>query len=263
MILQGKTAVIYGGGGAIGGEAARVFAREGARVFLAGRTLSTLDAVARDIKAAGGQAATALVDALDGQAIDAHLGQVLAAAGRLDVMFNAIGTADTDTNGLTLLEMTADQFSLPITSYTRSYFLTATLAARRMIPHKLGVIMTVSGLPSRMGLAWMAGYGPAMAAKDALTRSLSAELAPQGIRVVGLRPQAMPGTHTIRRSFDVRAERLGMTWEQWQVALAGRTHPRRLMMPAEVAEVAAFLASDRAAGLTGTSVNLTLGSLDD
>ena len=102
-----------------------------------------------------------------------------------------------------------------------------------------------------------------MAAKEALTRDLSAELAPQGIRVVGLRPQAMPETATIRHAFERRAKASGMTWEQWQELLASRTHPRRLMTLAEMANVAVFMASDAASGMTGTTVNLTMGSLDD
>jgi NAD(P)-dependent dehydrogenase (short-subunit alcohol dehydrogenase family) len=105
--------------------------------------------------------------------------------------------------------------------------------------------------------------GPAMAAKEALTRNLSAELAPHGIRVVGLRPQAMPETRTIRDAFEPRAEATGMTWAQWQEFLASRTHPRRLMTLEEMANLAVFMASDKASGMTGTTVNLTMGSLDD
>ena len=86
-----------------------------------------------------------------------------------------------------LAELDARQFSKRITAYTTSYFLTARLAARRMIPNESGVIMTVTTLQSRTGSPLVGGYGPAMAAKEALTRDLSAELAPQGIRVVGLR----------------------------------------------------------------------------
>lgn len=109
----------------------------------------------------------------------------------------------------------------------------------------------------------MGGYGPAQAAKEALTRGLSAELAPHGIRVVGLRPQGMPETRTIRDAYEPRAAATGLTWEQWQDHLASRTHPRRLLTLAELAGAAAFLASDRASGLTGTTLNLTLGTLDD
>ena len=107
------------------------------------------------------------------------------------------------------------------------------------------------------------GYGPAQAAKEALTRELSAELAPQGIRVVGLRPYGVSEAGSLREVFDVKTEGSGMTWEQWQELIASRTHARRLMTLEEVANVAVFVATDRASGMTGTIVNLSLGSLDD
>jgi NAD(P)-dependent dehydrogenase (short-subunit alcohol dehydrogenase family) len=133
-----------------------------------------------------------------------------------------------------------------------------------MIPNRSGVIMTVTTLHSRTGLPLAGGYGPAQAAKESLTRELSAELAPQGIRVVGLRPQAMPkSVGSRRRFFESRAKSVGMTWEQFQEALASRTHSRRLMTLEEMANMAVFIASDKASGMTGTIVNLTMGSLDD
>jgi NAD(P)-dependent dehydrogenase (short-subunit alcohol dehydrogenase family) len=81
-----------------------------------------------------------------------------------------------------------------------------------MVAEKSGVIMTVTAAHSRIGIPLVGGYGPAQAAKESLTRSLSAELAPHGIRVVGLRPQAMPEADTIREAFEPRAEATGMTW---------------------------------------------------
>ncbi|HEX2318096.1 MAG TPA: SDR family oxidoreductase [Streptosporangiaceae bacterium] len=102
-----------------------------------------------------------------------------------------------------------------------------------------------------------------MAAVEALTRDLSAELAPHGIRLVGLRPQAMPETVTIREAYERRARASGLTWDQFHGALASTTHPRRLMTLAEMANVVAFVASGKASGMTGTTVNLTMGSLDD
>ena len=91
MLLQNKNAVIYGGGGAIGGAVARAFAREGAKVFLAGRTLAKLGAVAREISTAGGAVETAQVDALDEQAVEKHLEAVINQAGRINISFNAVG----------------------------------------------------------------------------------------------------------------------------------------------------------------------------
>jgi NAD(P)-dependent dehydrogenase (short-subunit alcohol dehydrogenase family) len=263
MMLKDKVAVIYGAGGAIGGAVARAFAREGARLFLTGRLRAPVDAVAKDIVSAGGSAQAAEVDALDEQAIDEHLQSVIDEAGRVDISFNAVGIPDAKILGVPLVQLAVEQFSLPIASYARSYFLTARLAARRMVANKSGVIMTVTALLSRMGAPLVGGYGPAMAVKEALTRNLSAELAPHGIRVVGLRPQAMPETDTLKEAFEPRATASRMTWEQWQQMLASRTHPRRLMTLAEMASVAVFMASDKASGMTGTTVNLTMGSLDD
>lgn len=263
MLLENKVAVIHGGGGGIGGAVARAFAREGAEVYVTGPRRAAVDAVVRDIAAAGGVATAHEVDALDEAAIDAHLEAVVREAGRVDIAFNAVGLPDQRTIGLPAVELALDQFLAPIQGYLASVFLTARLAARRMIPRKSGVIMTVSALHARMGLPLVGGYGPAQAAKEALTRHLSAELAPHGLRVVGLRPQAMLETRTIKNAFEPRAKASGMTWDQWQQLLASRTHGRRLMTLEEMANVAAFMASDRASGLTGTTVNLTMGSLDD
>jgi NAD(P)-dependent dehydrogenase (short-subunit alcohol dehydrogenase family) len=262
MMLRDKIAVIYGAGGGIGGAVARAFGREGTRLFLTGRLRGPVEAVAKDIVSAGGSAEAAEVDALDEQAVDKHLQSVTDKAGRVDISFNAIGIPNPKIR-VPLVEVDVEQFSLPIATYTRSYFLTARLAARRMVPNTSGVIMTVTSIPSRTGIPFIGGGGPAMSAVESLTRSLSAELAPQGIRVVGLRPQAMPETRTIMDAFEPRAKASGMTWEQWQEFLASRTHARRLMTLAEMANMAVFMASDKASGMTGTTVNLTMGSLDD
>jgi NAD(P)-dependent dehydrogenase (short-subunit alcohol dehydrogenase family) len=264
MLLKDKVAVIYGAGGAIGGAVARAFAHEGAVLFLTGRHLQPVEAVAEDVVSAGGSAEAAEVDALDEQALDSHLQSVTDNAGRVDISFNAVGVPDAKILGVPLVELDVEQFSLPITTYTRSYFLTARLAARRMAPNNSGVIVTVTTLHSRTGLPLVGGYGAAQAAKEALTRDLSAELAPLGIRVVGLRPQAMPeSAGSRRRFFESRAKASGMTWEQFQENLASRTHARRLMTLEEMANTAVFVASDKASGMTGTTVNLTMGSLDD
>jgi len=262
-MLKNKVAVIYGAGGGIGGAVARAFAREGAKLFLAGRHLASVETAAKDIVAGGGSAEAAEVDALNERAVDKHLQSVIDKAGRVDISFNAVGIPNARILGVPLVELDVEQFSLPITTYAMSYFLTARLAARRMVANKSGVIMTVTALHSRTGIPLVGGYGPAMAAKEALTRDLSVELAPHGIRVVGLRPQGMPETRTIKDAFAPRAKASGMTWEQWQELLASRTHTRRLMTLAEMADVAVFMASDKASGMTGTTVNLTMGSLDD
>jgi NAD(P)-dependent dehydrogenase (short-subunit alcohol dehydrogenase family) len=262
MMLKDKVAVVYGAGGGIGGAVARAFARDDARVFLTGRTLASVELVAKQIEADGGSATAAEVDARDERAVDAHLRSVVGEAGHVDISFNAIGIPNRQILGVPLVEVDLERFALPLDLVT-SYFLTARLAARAMIPNGSGVIMTVTAIPSRTGFPLQGGYGPAQAAKEALTRSLSVELAPHGIRVVGLRPNGVPETGSLKEAFEIRAEALGTTWDRWQEVLAGRTHPRRLSSLEELANAAAFMASDRASGMTGTTVNLTMGSLDD
>ena len=262
MLLSDKTAVIYGAGGAIGGAVARAFATEGARVFLAGRHLASLDAIAKEIDAAGGSADAAEVDALDEDAVDRHLQSVVDMAGRLDISFNAIGLPNPKVR-VPLTELDVEQFSLPIATYTRAYFLTARLAARRMVAHRSGVIMTMTATLSRTGTPFAGGGGPAYAAVEALTRGLSAELAPQGIRVLGLRPQGIPETPRIKEGFEVYAKASGLTWERFIESIASRTHPQRLSTISDLANAAVFMASDMASGMTGTIINLSMGSLDD
>jgi NAD(P)-dependent dehydrogenase (short-subunit alcohol dehydrogenase family) len=259
MMLKDKVAVIYGAGGAVGGAVARAFAQEGAKLFLTGRRRAPVEAVAENI----GSADTAEVDALNEQALDKHLQSVIDKAGRVDISFDAVGIPGTKLLGVPLVELDLEQFSLPITTYTRSYFLTARLAARHMIPNESGVIMTVTTLQSRVGFPTAGGFGPAMAAREALTRQLSAELAPHGIRVVGLRPQGIPETDSLKEAFEPRAKASGMTLEQFQELGASKTHPRRLSTLAELASTAVFMASDKASGMTGTTVNLSMGTLDD
>jgi NAD(P)-dependent dehydrogenase (short-subunit alcohol dehydrogenase family) len=263
MLLKDKVAVIYGAGGDIGGAVARAFAREGATLFLTGRRREPLQSVAKDILSAGGSAEAAEVDALDEHAVEKHLESVIKKAGRVDVSFEAIGVPNTTILGRPLTELDAEKFSLPITAYTKAYFFTARAAAKRMIPNKSGVIMTVTALPARMGSPLNGGYGPAQAAKEAMTRDLSRELSGLGIRVVGLRPHGIPETSMMKEVFDIKAPASGMTWEQFKAYLAGMTHPQRVMALDEVANMAVFMASDKASGMTGTTVNLTMGSLDD
>ena len=263
MMLKDKVAVIYGAGGGTGSAVARAFARERAKVFLTGHYLAPVEAVAKDVVSAGGSAEAAEVNALDEQAVDEHLQSVIEKAGRVDISFNAVGIPSTKLLGVPLAELDLEQFSLPITTYTTSYFLTARLAARHMIPNQSGVIMTVTTLQSRIGFPTAGGFGPAMAAREALTRELSAELAPHGIRVVGLRPQGIPGTDSLEEAFEPRAKASGMTLEEFQELGASRTHPRRLSTLADLANMAVVMASDKASGMTGTTVNLSMGSLDD
>jgi NAD(P)-dependent dehydrogenase (short-subunit alcohol dehydrogenase family) len=261
MLLKDKVAVIYGAGGDVGGTVARAFAREGAKLFLSGRNLGTVEAVAADVIGLGGVAEAAQVDALDEQAVEKYVGAVAEKAGTIDISFCAISIAKSLTNRAPLVELSAEHFALPITTYTQANFLTARSAARRMVARRSGVILTITATTSRVAFPNVGGTAPAYAAVVALSRTLSAELAPQGVRVVCLMPNAMPETGTIRENFPRFAKAAGVTPAEYLARIESTTHLRRLTTLAELANVAAFMASDQASAMTGTVANLSGGAI--
>jgi NAD(P)-dependent dehydrogenase (short-subunit alcohol dehydrogenase family) len=261
MMLKDKVAVIYGAGGDVGAAVARAFARQGAKLFLSGRNLRKMESVAADIIGRGGVAEAAEVDALDEDAVEDYVGAVAAKAGAIDISFCAIGIANAMPQRPPLLELSAEQFALPITTYTQANFLTARSAARRMVARRSGVIVTISATPSRMGFPNLGGNALAFAAIVALTRSLSVELAPHGVRAVCLMPNTMPETRTIRENFQRYAKVAGVTPAEFQARFERMTHLGRLTTLEELANAAVFIASDQASAMTGTVVNLTGGAI--
>ena len=257
MLLEGKTAVIYAAGGAIGGAVARALAREGARVFLTGRDVGKLDALAEEL---GAEAAR--VDALDEQAVAAHLDTVVERAGGVDVSFNAVGPGPAPER-LPLAQLGVDAFTRPIAFYTRSNFVTATVAARHMSERGSGVILTLTAVPGRMPARTLGGASSAWAAVEAFSRSLALEVGPAGVRVVCLRSHAIPETPLIEANFASAATAAGGTAAEFRTLAEEGTLLKRLPTLAELAETAAFLASDGAGAMTATVANLSAGAITD
>jgi len=249
MLLQDKVAIIYGAGGAIGSAVARAFGAEGARVFLSGRNLGPVQAVAREIAAAGGSAEAAQVDALDEEAVDRHTDHVAEHAGGIDVCLNAIGVHAVQ--GTLLTDLALSDFAFPINTWTSTQFLTARAAARHMVTKRKGVILTLTASPARLAIPMAGGFGVACVAIEGLTRTLAAELGPQGVRVVCLKPHRIDDSGL---SADPRIE-----GAEFRSFLEGMTLLKRLPMLAEVANTAVFLASDHAGAITGAVANLTGG----
>ncbi|MGI5243630.1 SDR family NAD(P)-dependent oxidoreductase [Dactylosporangium sp. CA-139066] len=266
LLLEDRTAVIYGGGGAIGGAVARVFAREGARVFIAGRTQARLDAVARDIAAAGGKVETAQVDAFDQEAVERHADAVAATTGRIDVALNAVSVMHDQ--GTLLADLSLEEFMRPIDGFLRTLFITSKAVARHMGRERPGVILNLSEPGARLAVGGILGHGVSAAGKEAFSRLLAAELAPGNVRVVGIRPHAVldgpaAGSYT-GELFRPVAQAGGQSVQEFlEGGLAQGTLLKRLPTLAEIAETAAFLASDRAAAITATVVNLSAGALVD
>jgi 3-oxoacyl-[acyl-carrier protein] reductase len=251
MLLEDKNAVIYGGGGAIGGAVARALAREGARVFLAGHTLARLEEAAAEIRSSGGAAEVAEVDALDEGAVDRHADAVVEEAGSIDVSFNAISHGDV--HGTPMAEMSLEDFERPIVSSLRTMFLTSRAAARHMIGQGSGVILAFGGLGDPVRDFYIGGTQTALSAVEAMRRQLAAELGPHGIRTVTLKtggvPESIPESIEGRKGIVEGLEKEGML---------GRAATLE-----DVGNAAAFAASDWARTMTAATVNISCGAIVD
>jgi 3-oxoacyl-[acyl-carrier protein] reductase len=248
VLLENKNAIVYGAAGAIGGAVARAYAREGATVYLAGRTLATLNEVAADIRAGGGMAETATVDAMDKAAVDAHADDVARTAGRIDVSFNAVSVDHVQ--NIPLTEISLDDFMVPVNGIARTNFLTATAAARHMTAQGSGVIVMLSATSAKETRHQMGGFSLACASIEALTRALAGEVGRQGVRVAGLRSNFTPETYPA-------------VSDAYLQPLLRDTLLGRLPRLAELAGTAVYLASDAAGAVTGVMVNLSCGAIID
>jgi NAD(P)-dependent dehydrogenase (short-subunit alcohol dehydrogenase family) len=259
-MLEDKTAVIYGGGGAIGGAVARAFASAGAHVHLAGRSRARLEAVANDI---GDAADVAELDALDERAVVEHADAVAADAGGIDIALNAVSFPHV--SGTPLAELAVEEVMHPIDSFLRTNLITAKATARHMAARGSGAILTLSTAGSRFARPGNLGYGTTCAAIEQMTQRLAVELGPSGVRVVCLRPTAIAdapsnGSYTgelfapLAAAAGVSVEQMLEQWGEDQTLLG------RLPTLAQVADAAVFLASDRAGAITGAVADLTSGN---
>jgi NAD(P)-dependent dehydrogenase (short-subunit alcohol dehydrogenase family) len=261
MLLEHKNAVVYGGAGSVGRAVARAFAAEGARVFLAGRTLASLEEVAEELSSAGGTVETAQVDALDEQAVDEHADAVAGKAGGIDVSFTAISHGDV--HGAPLLEMPFEDFARPITTAMRAQFLTTRAAARHMTRQGSGVIMAITATTARLAIPEVGGTGVTFDAIESQCRQWACELGRHGVRVVWLQTTGLPEGLADIEVFPDYGTRGGNGMSRGELIawMQGYTHLNRLTSLAEVGSVAAFVASDHAAAMTATAVNLSCGQV--
>jgi 3-oxoacyl-[acyl-carrier protein] reductase len=248
MLLQDRNAVIYGGGGVIGGAVARAFAREGATVHLAGRRLPKLEKVADDIRAAGGSVRTAEVDALDADQVDAHAQAVVDEGGSLDVSFNII--SHRDYMGTPVVDMSYEDFEEPVTRRLRTMWITTRAAVRHMSAQGSGVILTYGGYGDPVPN--YGGFQVSFGAIEALRRTLARELGPNGIRVLTLQtggiPEGIPNEET-RKAIET--------------SIAEQSMLGRAATLDDVGNAAVFAASDWSRALTATKLNLTGGTVPD
>jgi NAD(P)-dependent dehydrogenase (short-subunit alcohol dehydrogenase family) len=255
MLLDTKTAIVYGAGGAIGSAVARAYAREGADVHLVGRTAATLEEVAQRIRHDGGAAHVAQVDVLDQAAVARHA-DFVAAGGGIDICFNA--TSNDDVQGTPLLAMQFEEFLRPVTKAVTAHFNIAIAVGRDMTRRGSGVILVMAG--GRETIPRLGGSHVAWAALAGLCRQLAAEFGPYGVRVSWLLSPGSPGYD----EHDQRQDGTGP--DETETAGAPGTAgllARHLPSYDEVANIAAFAASDWARTITASEINFTGGAVVD
>jgi 3-oxoacyl-[acyl-carrier protein] reductase len=254
MLLKNKNAVIYGGGGSIGGAVARAFAREGAKVFVTGRNAASLDKVVDGIVSLGGDAVAATVNAMDQKEVKDHLDKVVREAGHVDISFNAIGIEDKQ--GIALVDMSLNDFIRPVNLAMQTQFITATAAARVMMKQRSGAILSLTATPGGLGYAMVGGFGPACAAMESFSKDLASEVGAHGIRVVNIRSAGSPDSRPFKEAMANDPERAGSFIKK----MKEDTMLKELPMMDDIANVAIFLASDMAAKITGVTIDATVGT---
>jgi len=254
VILQNKTAIIYGAGGSLGGAVAKALASSGARLFLTGSNISSVQKVADEILASGGAAEADQVDALDEKAINSHLNKIVQQAGKVDISFNATGVKVVQ--NIPLVDMMLDDFIRPINFIMQSQFLTATAAGKIMMKQGSGIILTVTATPGGIGYPYTAGFAPACCAVESFSRNLASELGPHGVRVVNMRSGGSPDSRVFKEAIDSNPEEMKSIIRQME----GDTMLKKLPLMADVANLAVFLSSDMAGKITGVTVDVTCGT---
>jgi NAD(P)-dependent dehydrogenase (short-subunit alcohol dehydrogenase family) len=264
LSLKDKVAVVFGAGGAVGSALASEFAARGAEVFLSGRTKSRVQDVANAISGRGGKATVAEVDALDEAEVSGYVDEVVGAAGRIDVVFNAMGPQPVEYNNATsTMELPVAKFMLPFETIVPSQFITARSAARHLTRQRSGVLLFLSATISRGQSPNTAAIGSAYGALESLTRCLATELGPAGVRVVCVRSMGMAETRTMQQTYELGGQAMGVPAEKMQAIVASRALLGRSPSVAETAALLAFLASDEAAAITGAIVNSSCGQVLD
>ncbi|GAA2559512.1 SDR family NAD(P)-dependent oxidoreductase [Pseudonocardia hydrocarbonoxydans] len=249
MLLENRTAVVYGAGGAIGGALARGFAAEGARCVLVGRTPGPLDTTAAAVRASGGRAETAVLDALDEAAVNDHADSVAAATGSLDISVNVI-TQEAVFGPLA--DLPVADVARSVAGTVTSQLITTRAAARHMGKQGSGVILFFGGSDGIYKQPGMGSVQIGMDVVEGIRRQWACELGPLGVRVLTLLTGGIPET------FPDAPE-----MEPAKQAIADATLLGRAATLEDVGRVAAFVASDRARSMTATQVNISCGAHGD
>jgi 3-oxoacyl-[acyl-carrier protein] reductase len=262
--LKDKVAVVFAASGEIAGAAARSFAQHGAKVYVTAINLNAVEALAREIEADGGRAEAGKVDALNEAEIDSYLQKVVAESGKLDMVFNGIGSYYKDAgSGTPTTIATFEQFMNPLQRICGSQFLTSRVAARHMIQSgSEGTILLLTASMSRTKTPNMAGFASACAAIEGLTRVMAAEFGQHGIKAICICSGALMETSKIQgmigdfsEQFGISREEMAVNYTRFDILKSGPTLK-------QLGETAAFLVSENGAVFNSHVVDIDCGKLN-
>jgi NAD(P)-dependent dehydrogenase (short-subunit alcohol dehydrogenase family) len=262
--LKDKVAVVFAASGEIAGAVARSFAQHGAKVYVTARNLDAVKTLAKEIKANGGNAEAAKVDALNETEIDNFLKTVVSTHGKLDVVFNGIGVGYSEMGGRPdTTVVTFEQFMAPMERICGSQFLTSRVAAKYMIQTRSeGTILLLTAALSRSKLSNVAGITAASAAVEGLTRVMATEWGADGIKVICICSGALMETKRISGWIDAAAKQYGIPVEQLIAQYKAfdilKTNPTLK----QLGETAAFLASETGVAFNSHIVDVDCGKLN-
>ena len=247
-MLTGKVAIVTGGASGIGRAGAEIMAREGARIVVADISPSGED-VARSIRAKGGEAMFVSLDVRRSESVQAMVEKTVATFGRIDALFhNAVSVRLINEQDRRITELPEEIWHQIQDLCLTGAFLCAKYVAIRMLGQRSGSIILTATVDALIGQAGIDGYTAAKGGIVAMTRSMAAGLSPEGIRVNAICPSFVNTPHQ-KVFMDVPAERRKVE----------ALHLMAIPEPEDIAEFAAFLASDRARYMTGGVHNVDAG----
>ncbi|MGH3433088.1 MAG: 3-oxoacyl-ACP reductase FabG [Thermocrispum sp.] len=242
--LKGRVAVVTGAARGIGAATAQRLAADGAAVAVLDLDPASAEPTVKAITAAGGKAVAFGADVSDEAAVAAAFEQVNAELGPVGVLVNNAGV----TRDNLLFKMSAQDWDLVLGVHLRGAFLCSKAAQADMVGEKWGKIVNTSSV-SALGNRGQANYSAAKAGLQGFTRTLAIELGPFGVNVNAIAPGFIATEMT-----DDTAARIGVTPEQLREETAKVTPVRRVGLPADIANVAAFLCSEDASFVTGQTI---------
>lgn len=241
--LDGKIAIVTGGGTGIGRAIAEELARQGADIALCGRRLEPLQEVAASIQAMGRRVLTASVDVGRGESVQAFVDQVVKTLGRIDVMVNNAGV----TRDNLIVRMSEQDWDEVMQTNLKGAFLFAKAVARPMMKQRAGTIIQITSIIGLIGNAGQCNYAASKAGLVALSKSLARELASRNIRVNAVAPGFIVSSMTEALSQEVRD------------GMLAQIPAGRFGEPTDIAKAVAFLASDDASYVTGQVLSVNGG----